>query len=172
MFTPPPNFPPFIFLLSDHTTIELAVDVTKALEGLDPTLVAWDFIEPVYYAVGTFVDDTWGLDLGDPRKHPHGDHIKDLATWVENHFGDDYLGGRAFIEAKSKREMGDDSTIVFRDARWSDLKSFLAGFKPHEMLIVNLTTVELPLGEHNVGYKYLPGATSDEIVAAIVEASK
>ena len=175
--SPPPKLPTFIFLLSDHTTIELAVDVAKALEGLDSELVSWNFIEPVHDAIGAFIDGTWGVELIDPRTNPHGDHIKDLATWVDNHFGPDYLGARAFLEAKTGRDMGDDHTIVFRDATWTHIAPFLKEFKSHEYLIVQLSpivpsTMQVVKGNYDPDRHLLPSTNVEAVVAAILEASK
>jgi len=179
--SPPPKLPPFIFLLSDHTTIELACDVAAKLQSLDEAIVAWDFLEPVHEAVSAFVDVDFGADLGDPRKHTHGDVIKDLATWTDNHFGLHYIGTRAFDEAKGWAEFDTGGTIVFRDATWTHIEPFLKEFKLHEILIADFTPGPCTLHGTLPASIYAPFAnrhlihiqpTVDNMLAAILEASR
>lgn len=146
----PPNLPMMIFILSDWENRELACDLAKELEKFDKTIVSWDFEEPAHDALAALVDVDFGLDLGDPREHPHGDDLKAITKWIIDHFGEDYFGAKAFAECGEQHTFRDDP-IVFRDATWQYIKPFLGEYKPHEVAIVDLKsygfTKNFPISE-------------------------
>lgn len=173
----PPNFPPLIFILSSHTSLPVACDVAKQLCELDPNLVPWDFLEPAQDVTECLIEIDFTVDLGDPRLHPHQDHILSAADYIDAHMGEDFFGAHAFAEWQMRREIGNDATLVFRDATWHHIKPFLTVAKPHEVLFVNLNNPFLipypeftPFIARQILFPSLPSA--DEVVTRILEACK
>jgi hypothetical protein len=130
------ELPDFIFILSNRSNRQVAVDITKRLENLGQC-AAWDFREPVHDAINSFVDVDFGVDLGVPG-HMFDDDIDGLEHWVETYYGPDKLGAMAWEEAQSVLT---EYTVVFRDATWTHIKPFVTNLKPHKFLIVDLFSV-------------------------------
>jgi hypothetical protein len=127
------ELPDFIFILSNRSNRQVAVDVTKKLEALGQT-AAWDFREPIHDALNSFVGVDFGIDLGAPG-HPFDDDIDSLEEWFSTRYGPELLGVVAWEEAQA---MIVDYTVVFRDATWTHIKPFVTNLKPHKFLIVDL----------------------------------
>jgi len=136
----PPDLPMMTFILSDWENRILACDIAKELENYDPSAVSWDFEAPSHEALASLIDIDFGTDLGDPRQLASPDQRDKLVAmikFVEENFGVDYFGNKAFEECSDQRSFRSDP-IIFRDATWQHIKPFLAEFKPHEVVITDL----------------------------------
>jgi hypothetical protein len=169
------QLPSHIFILSDHDTRPLAIEVAKALSDAPCSMCCHtDFMDPIYNAAAELVSIEFGTDMGDPSQTPHKDLFDSLARWYDEYFGLDKLGQDAYAEW---REAITDLTWVWRDAEWRHLKPFLSALKPHEVLIVDLKAGKIGLETE----LYSPFArqhlifakpTVENVLAAIEDACK
>lgn len=130
----PPSLPPYIFLMSDHTTRQLAVDVAEALSDKYPTVFVEDFLAPIHEAFITMFDLDWKRDMGNYFENnrqflssKHGeteqDLIVSLEAWFIDRFGETELGKMARQRSDARNAMADYIT-VFRDATTQHIDAF------------------------------------------------
>lgn len=152
----PPKLPLLTFILSDWTNRELACDVAKELERYDLEAVTWDFESLAHEALEPLCEADFGHDMGDPRQNsPEVKlHLNAMLQFIDEHFGQDFLGLRAYTEVRDQVEFR-TNPIIFRDATWQHIKPFLDEFKPHEFVVVDLKsygyTKNLPISEETYG---------------------
>lgn len=139
----PPSLPPYIFLMSDHTTAKLAAEVADALSTKYPHVYVDDFLAPIYEGFAAMFELDWKRDMGNPDEVnriflPAGeqterDIIVSLEKWFIEQFGEKALGMSARQRCDARNEMADYVT-VFRDATAKHLE----GFGPCTYQSVNL----------------------------------
>lgn len=131
----PPRLPPYIFLLSDHTTRELACEIAEALSERYPAVYVDDFLAPIHEAFTAMFELDWKRDMGQPSELnklfiPAGDETENdiivaLEAWFTDKFGPHVLGKMAAARSAARNAMADYITI-FRDAT----PAHLVGFNP------------------------------------------
>jgi len=147
---PPSSLPPFIFLLSDHTTRTLACDVAERLSEIDSHVYIDDFLAPVYDGFAAMFDMDLKRDFARPREtdklmleaiseSTESDIIVSLEKWFIETFGEAQLGRMALKRALEVRE-NFDHTIVFRDATQRHLEAF-AHIALRDKILVAITSV-------------------------------
>lgn len=171
--TPPPTLRSFIFLMSDHTTRELAANVADELAKRDGhNVLIDDFVQPINDALGTLLDLDWKIDfhLNSKRgesatdSETYNDLLVSLESWYTDHFGVHSLGDRALSRAIENRK-DFDYTIVFRDANPVHVQPFLTTQSWRNMLFVQLDLVWRPNNFPNASW-----LASANDVATIVKA--
>lgn len=148
----PPTLPPYIFLLSDHTTRQLAVAVAEALSAKYPSVYVDDFLAPIHEAYLAMFELDWKRDIGNPKVtteqfsvedggHTAQDLIVSLEKWFIEQFGETKLGKMARQRSDARNAMADYIT-VFRDATSAHLNGFFPGavIADRDNRIVNLNT--------------------------------
>ncbi len=121
----PPSLPPYIFLMSDHTTAQLAHDVAEELSRRHPSVFIDDFLAPIHEAFAAMFELDWKRDAGDPRNvgPTERDNIVSLEKWFIEQFGEHRLGNMG-RERCIARNMMVDYITVFRDATNAHLIGF------------------------------------------------
>lgn len=131
---PPPSLPPYTFLMSDHTTRQLACDVAEELSQLNHTVYIDDFLTPIHDALAAMLELDMKRDLGSPsntnrlvletvEECTEQDLINSLERWHIKRFGEDALARIALKRAQYNRANFDYS-YVFRDARPIHVEAF------------------------------------------------
>lgn len=133
MATSPPTLPAYIFLMSDHTTRQLAVDVADALSAKYPTVYVDDFLAPIHEGFAAMFELDWKRDMGNPKVNnalflPAGDQtendlIVSLEKWFIDQFSETHLGKMARARSDARNAMADYIT-VYRDATTKHLEGF------------------------------------------------
>lgn len=155
--TAPIHLPPLTFLMSDHTTATLAIDVAEVLSSLNHTLYIDDFIAPVANGLQAMFDIDWARDMADPKQtnrlmlesidgeSTEHDMLVSLEKWFNENFGERQLGKMALNRMRVNRETF-DYPYLFRDATPTHIQAFIAdtSIPRRDMLIVNLLPT-LPL---------------------------
>jgi len=136
--SPPPELPTFIFILSEWNSRPVAIDAANAIQTVDDSVSVRSFYEPIHDAMEAFVDIDFAIDLADPRQNPLKDLQDSLEKWCNEFFGADKLGNLALIEAKQNLAI-QDRTIIYVDASWTFIRPFIEAYKPHELMIVDLS---------------------------------
>lgn len=111
----PPSLPPYIFLMSDHTTAKLANEVAEALSAKYPSVYVDDFLAPIHEAYRALFSLDWKRDMASDVESTERDHIVSLEKWFIEQFGEHELGKLARERCDERNEMADYIT-VFRDA--------------------------------------------------------
>ena len=143
----PPTIPPYIFLMSDHTTRQLAVDVAEALSAKYPSVYVDDFLAPVHEGFAAMFELDWKRDMGNPKVtteqfsvqaggQTENDIIVSLEKWFIDEFGDKMLGHFARQRSDARNVMADYIT-VFRDATPKHLEGFGA-LRPIDCVEIDL----------------------------------
>lgn len=150
--TAPIHLPPLTFLMSDHTTSSLAVDVAEALSEANNTLYVDDFLSPVYEGLQSMFSIDWKRDMANPRETQRlmlesasgdaseNDIIVSLEKWFNETFGEAQLGKMGLHRMKTNREMF-SYPYLFRDATPKHIEPFIADMSiaRRDMLMVWLT---------------------------------
>ena len=120
-----PNLPPYIFLMSDHTTKQLAVDVADALAEKYPAVYIDDFLAPIHEAYTAMFELDWKRDMGNPEvvSPDTNDMIVSLERWFIDQFGATKLGEMARQRSDARNHMADYIT-VYRDATANHIIGF------------------------------------------------
>lgn len=171
--------PPYIFIMSDHESRQLACDVAELLSRENNMVLVDDFLAPIYEGLGSMFELDWKRDLGVPinsnrlllpalKESTEGDMIKDLERWFIERFGPFALGQMALARAAENREVADYS-VVFRDATPEHLKAFWETpslVQKRQMFVLHLgggTSLGAPAQDLFVALKCTP----EEIVTRI-----
>lgn len=151
--TTPIHLPPLTFLMSDHSTAQLAVDVAEALSDTNATLYIDDFLAPIHEGLQSMFDMDWRRDMADPRatnrlmlealdgESTETDVLISLEKWFNETFGEDQLGKMGLKRMKVNRDLF-AYPYLFRDATVKHIQPFLAdtSIPRRDILLVNLNT--------------------------------
>ncbi len=151
---PPVSLPPFTFLMSDHTTRQLACDVAEELSKIHDGVYVDDFLLPIHDGLAAMMELDMKRDLGSPRntnrlvteavkESTEQDLIVSLEKWHIETFGEHHLGQLAFKRAMDNRANYEYS-YVFRDATVKHLDAFksLAPRDMYRMHLLHTYTVD------------------------------
>lgn len=146
---PPVTLPPYIFLLPDRDTQQLAVDVADTLQAVNNTVYIDDFLAPIHEGLRSMLDLDNRRDLASPSStnrlvveseggQTEQDLIHSLEGWFNDQFDEHYLGKLAYKRAVDNHE-NYGYTILFRDATEAHVKAFIKnGIGWDRMLFVQL----------------------------------
>lgn len=148
----PIHLPPVTFLMSDHATSTLAVDVAQKLSDTNATLYVDDFLAPIYEGLQSMFSIDWKRDMGDSKdtnrlmleaadgESSEGDIIVSLEKWFNETFGEAQLGKMGLQRMKVNRDMF-DYPYLFRDATPVHMQPFLAddSIPRRDILMVDLS---------------------------------
>lgn len=157
--TAPIHLPPLTFLMSDHSTATLAVDVAEVLSSLNHTIYVDDFLAPIENALQSMFDLDWGRDMGNPRdthrlmleatdgESTERDIMVSLEKWFIETFGEEQLGKMGLKRMKINRELY-QYPYLFRDATPIHIRPFLAdtSIARRDILMVDLTATRGLIG--------------------------
>jgi hypothetical protein len=152
---PPPFLPPLTFIMSDHATRPLAIELAAGISLIAPTTYVDDFLTPVYDGFTAMFNADWKRDMADPREaamlpvpsvargqetNSEQDVLNSLASWFENEFGPLSLSTLAL-----RRYTENDDTFggsyLFRDATPQYVRTFFPVVPSRDMLFIWLTPV-------------------------------
>lgn len=185
--TTPVHLPPLTFLMCDHTTAQLAVDVAEVLSSLDGTLYVDDFLAPIHQGLQSMFDIDWQRDLADPKNNQRlmlesasgdaseRDILVSLEKWFNETFGEPQLGLMGLKRMKVNRDLF-AYPYLFRDATPRHIAPFIAdaSIARRDMLMVWLTPYR-PDQSQPANVTMLTWTTPpllDQAVLAITEASR
>lgn len=145
---PPITLPPYVFLLPDRDTLQLAFEVGEALQMANNTVYLDDFLSPIHEGYRAMMELDNYRDLGNPsdtnrlvvesaNEQTEQDLIYELERWFRNQFDAQYLGKLGYKRAVDNHA-NYDYTILFRDASNEHVKPFLFQVPWHQMLFVQL----------------------------------
>ena len=144
-----PSLPPFIFLMSNHETNQLAADVAEALSHRYPEVFVDDFLAPIHEGLSAMFELDWKRDMGNPTMvgPTERDQIVSLEKWFIDEFGLHRLGQMALARCNDRNETADYVT-VFRDAT----EPHLEGFDPDDSMSDRQFKIVHLKPEHTVDY--------------------
>lgn len=145
---PPVTLPPYIFLLPDRDTQQLAVDVADTLQAVNNTVYIDDFLAPIHEGLRSMLDLDNRRDLASPSStnrlvveseggQTEQDLIHSLERWFNEEFDDHYLGKLGYKRAVDNHT-NYGYTILFRDATEQHVKSFVDNVGWTKLLFVQL----------------------------------
>lgn len=185
--TAPIFLPPITFLMSDHTTASLSIEVAEALSLRNASLYVDDFLSPIYNGLQGMFELNWMRDLADPKETnrlmlesitgeaTEQDILVSLERWFIDTFGELQLGRMGLHRMKTNREMF-AYPYLFRDATPKHLQPFIAdpSIPRRDMLIVwltsNLATSPSIFDAKSISFATPPSV--DVVVGAINEAAR
>lgn len=145
---PPVTLPPYIFLLPDRDTQQLAVDVADTLQAVNNTVYIDDFLAPIHEGLRSMLDLDNRRDLASPSStnrlvveseggQTEQDLIHSLERWFNEKFDEHYLGKLAYKRAVDNHT-NYGYTVLFRDATEAHVKQFLNSIGWSKLLFVQL----------------------------------
>lgn len=145
---PPATLPPYIFLLPDYDTQQLAFEVAAALQEANETVYVDDFLSPIHEGLRSMLELDNRRDLANPSDtdrlvveaygtQTERDLIVSLERWWINIFDPQYLGKLGYKRAVANHSHY-DYTILFRDATEEHVKVFIDTIPWHKMLFIQL----------------------------------
>lgn len=173
------SLPPFTFLMSDHSTHQLACDVAELLSVNNEMVLIDDFLAPIADGLSAMFELDWKTDRCVPanvnklllpalKESTEGDAMKNLEAWFISQFGPRALGTMARTRSLENREVA-DYAIVFRDATPTHLEGFWG--RPlialRDMLIVHLSGIGRPIGPPALDVIVPPNSTPEDVVNLI-----
>lgn len=175
----PLSLPPYTFLMSDHTTKQLACDVAELLSSGNDIVLVEDFLGPIADGLAAMFEIDWKRDLCVPsntnrlmlpalRESTEADVLVSLERWFVDQFGPRALGTIARQRALENREIADYS-IVWRDATPTHIDGFWErGLRiaKRDMLFVHLVSGHA-IGTPSLDVIVPPGASAEDVVNLI-----